>query len=302
MMETEVLKIILASQGAVDTDYLMSNIGYGDSTNAIITNREKFALCSPFGQPKVVARTSLKLCRVRGCTGSCKGLHLCKNFLFSGSCQFLSRRGCSSSHELNSDYNQMILKEHELESLSRAELCTLLLQSDNLLLPAICHDYNNGPGEYGICQRGDGCERLHICERYLNRDCNCHKIHDFSAPQPLQILRSKGVPDSLIPSLKSTYANKGAIRYADRKRDESNKGNRQRPQLNSTGSGFSAATNYPGVVPSYDLHVQPHDWHRGRWRGRGRVGFRGNRGIRGHWSVSGNQDYYPAQPMYLYHW
>ncbi|KAM6962026.1 protein mono-ADP-ribosyltransferase PARP12-like [Tautogolabrus adspersus] len=300
-METEILKIILASQGSVNTDYLMSNIGYG-STNQFITNREKFALSSPFGQPKVVARTNLRLCRVKGCLGSCQGLHLCKNFLFSGSCQFTQSRGCSSSHELDSDYNQMILKEHELESLSRTELCTLLLQSDNLLLPSICHDYNNGPGEYGKCQTGFSCERLHICERYLNLDCNCHKSHDFSDPQPFKILQSKGVPDSLIPSLKSVYANKEAIRYADGKGDGSNKSNRQRQQLNSTGRGFSVATNYPAVFPGYGHHVQHNDWHRGRWIARGRGGFRGNRGIRGHWSVSRNQDNRPPQPMYFYQW
>lgn len=47
------------------------------------------------------------------------------------------RRGCSFSHELNSDRNDEILREHGLESLSRTELCTLLLQSDNTLLPPV---------------------------------------------------------------------------------------------------------------------------------------------------------------------
>ncbi|KAM6961555.1 protein mono-ADP-ribosyltransferase PARP12-like [Tautogolabrus adspersus] len=295
-METEILKIILASQGSVNTDYLMSNIGFGDSTNQIITNREKFALSSPFGQPKVVARTNLRLCRAKGCLGSCQGLHLCKNFLFSGSCQFTqSRRGCTFSHALDSFHNQMMLKEHDLESLSRTELCVLLLQSDNFLLPSICYDYNNGPGEYGKCQRGGDCERLHICERYLNRDCNCHKSHDFSDPQPFKILQSKGVPDSLILCLKSVYANKEAIRYADIKRDGSNKGNRQRQQLNSTCSGFSATTNDPDECHSDRPQKER---HRGRGRGRGRGGFRGNRGNRGKRGNRGNsrnQDNRPLQ-------
>lgn len=50
---------------------------------------------------------------------------------------FDDRRGCSFSHEMNSDHNEGILREHELESLSRTELCTLLLQSDNMLLPPV---------------------------------------------------------------------------------------------------------------------------------------------------------------------
>lgn len=47
------------------------------------------------------------------------------------------RRGCSFSHVLDSAHNKRILREHELESLTRAELCTLLLQNDNTLLPPV---------------------------------------------------------------------------------------------------------------------------------------------------------------------
>lgn len=94
MRESDILKFICSNQGAVDTDYLMFNLGLGDSTSVsdILQNTEKFASCCPFGQPKVVARTRLRLCRARDCPGSCEGLHLCKNFLFSGSCQFTRQR------------------------------------------------------------------------------------------------------------------------------------------------------------------------------------------------------------------
>uniref|UniRef100_A0A3Q3W8D9 C3H1-type domain-containing protein n=1 Tax=Mola mola TaxID=94237 RepID=A0A3Q3W8D9_MOLML len=135
-MESDILKFICANQGAVDTDYLVSNLGC--SVSDIICNQEKFASCLPFGQPKVVVRTSLRLCRAKACEGSCGGLHLCKSFLFSGFCQFSqSRKGCYFSHELSSDYNERILKEHGLNILSRTELCTLLLQSDDRLLPPV---------------------------------------------------------------------------------------------------------------------------------------------------------------------
>uniref|UniRef100_A0A8C9Z4B1 C3H1-type domain-containing protein n=1 Tax=Sander lucioperca TaxID=283035 RepID=A0A8C9Z4B1_SANLU len=215
-MESEILKIICANQGSVDTDYLILNLGLGDATYDIISNQDRFALSCPFGQPKVVARTRLKLCRVRECPGSCRALHLCKKFLLTGSCPF-TRTGCRFSHELDSDHNAGLLREHELESLSRAELCTLLLQSDNWLLPDICHNYNNGGGEFGLCQEGFACKRLHICERFLNRDCTCSKAHDFNAPQPYKSLQEKGVPEDLTHSLKSVYANILALKYTDRR-------------------------------------------------------------------------------------
>lgn len=52
-------------------------------------------------------------------------------------CVFNGRRGCLFSHNLHSGHNVQILKEHHLDHLSRAELCTLLLQSDDRLLPRV---------------------------------------------------------------------------------------------------------------------------------------------------------------------
>uniref|UniRef100_A0A3B3TIG6 PARP12-like CCCH zinc finger tandem domain-containing protein n=1 Tax=Poecilia latipinna TaxID=48699 RepID=A0A3B3TIG6_9TELE len=211
-MEAKILKFICANQGAVDAEELMFNLFPGQSTSEVISNQSKFALCSSNGQQRVVARTSLRLCRKKGCPGSCGGLHLCKNFLYTGSCHFLQRRGCSFPHVLNSDYNQRLLIEHELEGLSRAELCTLLLQSDNSMLPAICFDYNNGDGVFGRCTSGVDCERLHICQKYLTQSCSCSRAHDFFAPQPIKSLHNKMVPDSIIQCLKSAYANREALR------------------------------------------------------------------------------------------
>uniref|UniRef100_A0A3B4XL36 Si:ch73-252i11.1 n=1 Tax=Seriola lalandi dorsalis TaxID=1841481 RepID=A0A3B4XL36_SERLL len=229
MMDSEILKFFCANHGAVNTDDLLFNLCSGDSAklSQITNNREKFASCCPKGQPKVVARTRLRLCRVKDCAGTCSGLHLCKNFLFSGSCRFTrTRGGCSFSHELNTYHNQVMLREHELESLDRTELCTLLLQSDNALLPPICYDYNNGHGEFGRCQDGDGCKRLHICERSLSGDCSCFRPHDFDAPQPLRILMERNVPDNIIQSLKFVYSNKEALRFSDNRGEGGNRGNR----------------------------------------------------------------------------
>ncbi|KAK1906096.1 Protein mono-ADP-ribosyltransferase PARP12 [Dissostichus eleginoides] len=140
----------------------------------------------------------LRLCLVKDCPGACTGLHLCKNVLLTGSCPFTrTRTGCRFSHFLDSPHNAEKLTEHGLESLTRSELCTLLLQNDTWLLPQICHNYNNGGGRLGLCQEGDNCTRLHICEKYLNSVCSCIKNHDFNAPQPQKSLSDCGVPDQL---------------------------------------------------------------------------------------------------------
>lgn len=68
---------------------------------------------------------------------------------------------------------------------------------------------------FGLCQGGFGCKRVHICERFFNRDCRCSRNHNFRAAQPLKALHS--VPEHLIHSLKSAYANMQAMRYQDDK-------------------------------------------------------------------------------------
>ncbi|XP_068442054.1 protein mono-ADP-ribosyltransferase PARP12 isoform X2 [Clinocottus analis] len=233
-MESVILKFILDNQGAVDADYLTCNLGSGDAIDDIIRNQERFALCCPFGQQKVVARTRLKMCRVIACPGPCNKLHLCKKFLFTGNCPFSTR--CKFSHQLDSDYNMALLTEHKLESLSRTELRTLLLQTDNFLLPDICHNFNNGGGEFGLCGDGYDCKRMHMCERYMNRDCSCSKPHDFTSSQPYKCLHERNVPDDLIPSLRAVYANIMALKYIDRKSAD-NGLDPERGQWNRRGGG-----------------------------------------------------------------
>ncbi|XP_038156248.1 protein mono-ADP-ribosyltransferase PARP12 [Cyprinodon tularosa] len=250
-MEAVILKYICANQGAVNLEDLVSNLG--ESANEVVSNPSRFALSSGAdGQQRVVARSGLRLCRKKDCPGDCRSLHLCKNFLFSGTCHFLLRRGCSFSHELNSDYNQRLLKEHELDCLNRAELCTLLLQSDNTMLPSICHDYNNGDGLFGRCERGLACERLHVCERMLDQSCSCYREHNFFGLQPRKSLNAKMVPNDIIVSLKSVYPNKKALWISGR-------GGASRGHRGNCGG--------------------PNERH---GRGRARGGNRGGRGTRGH--------------------
>lgn len=131
-------------------------------------------------------------------------------------------------------------------------------------LTQICHDYNNGR-----CQEADSCKRLHICEKYVDNDCNCPKTHDFTAPQPLKMLQDKGVPDHLFRSLKAIYANKKALWFSAKRSDRSNR-QPQRRSSNDGGIDGECDGNFPMVA-------------------RGRGGNRGNRGSRGHRGNRGNR-------------
>uniref|UniRef100_A0A8C6WVK2 C3H1-type domain-containing protein n=1 Tax=Neogobius melanostomus TaxID=47308 RepID=A0A8C6WVK2_9GOBI len=135
-MESEILKFILNNQGSVDTEELVYNLWDYSLVTDILCKNDKFVPClSTDKKPRVVVRSSVTICRVKDCPGSCGHLHLCLAFLFSESCPF--RRGCSFSHDLQSDYNMEVLREFGLEALNRTELCLLLLQSNNTLLPPV---------------------------------------------------------------------------------------------------------------------------------------------------------------------
>ncbi|XP_041709402.1 protein mono-ADP-ribosyltransferase PARP12-like [Coregonus clupeaformis] len=230
MTESTITKLICANHGSMNVDELDANF-YSDlyvSVRDVITNRAKFCLVVFNGEQRVVAKTGVRLCRSNDCQG-CRNLHFCKRFLL-GDCPFSRRRGgCRFNHDLTSGYNSRILKEHGLEELNRSELCTLLLQNDGFLLPPVCHNYNNGVGEYGKCQDGETCKRLHICEMYLSGSCNCPRCHDFYEPHPLKILQDKGVPNELIASLKSVYMNIEWLQKQDRGKQQY-----QRAKANAT--------------------------------------------------------------------
>ncbi|XP_053719548.1 protein mono-ADP-ribosyltransferase PARP12 [Synchiropus splendidus] len=313
-MAAEVLKFICANQGAVNYEDLLFNFWVGDEENlrAVLSDQRMFCRGHPGQLTKVVARTALRLCRVKECAGSCLGLHLCKHFLFSGCCQYSRRGKCAFSHDLRSLHNQVVLQSHQLDTLERQEVCTLLLQNDPTLLPQICYDYNNGDGEFGKCESGNACERVHVCEKFLTNSCDCSRVHDFKAPQPEKSLRKRGVHDVLFASLKSTYANKEFLKKKDAQLGRRNpgglrgrgtaRGNRTKSctreqmqnagclsnhlaSLNESDSGASAAVNDDARSEGpQSRNARPNENSRaGRERGRGR----GNRGGRGNMSRSG---------------
>ncbi|KAK6314754.1 hypothetical protein J4Q44_G00142830 [Coregonus suidteri] len=97
------------------------------------------------------------------------------------------RQGCRLCHDLTSEHNIRVLREHHLEELDRKELCS---------------------GEYGYCPDKESCRRLHVCERYITGTCaadvDCGRSHDFYEPHPLNTLQQRGVPNELVASMLST--------------------------------------------------------------------------------------------------
>ncbi|XP_062374760.1 protein mono-ADP-ribosyltransferase PARP12-like isoform X2 [Sardina pilchardus] len=210
-----VYKVTCAQSGRSDLGQLKDDLAgriQKDELEQILGNKQLFVVCSLDGKKTVIAKTQLRLCRARDCSG-CSNLHLCKLYLLSEDCPHnRGRRVCCFSHDLYSDHNNQLLRQHYLQELSREELCTLLLQST--LLPPVCFTYNRGAGEFGFCPDKDTCRRLHICEKYLRGTCyrgDCDRSHDFFEPHPNRILQARGVSSGMVGSLLSVYRNILAI-------------------------------------------------------------------------------------------
>lgn len=80
----------------------------------------------------------------------------CSSHVITGEfvcCLCFIRRVCVFGHDLMSEHNIRILRDHQISALSREELCVMLLQSDSNLLPpvsltitshpCICNDITN---------------------------------------------------------------------------------------------------------------------------------------------------------------
>ncbi|XP_066525382.1 protein mono-ADP-ribosyltransferase PARP12-like [Hoplias malabaricus] len=262
MSESECVKLICARGGAIGYEELLSHFRgdifaeclFGGGVEVVIERSESLETVFLSGQKMVAVRCRVKLCRAKDCFG-CDNLHLCKFFLF-GDCPYnRGRRGCRFCHDLKTPQNSRVLESHGLDLLDRKELCVILLQSDNSLLPAVCHNYNNGLGPYGQCQDGEACKRLHICEKYLQGPCMCSRAHDFYEPHPLRVLTERGVPQGLLATMKTVYTNIEALRHQFKGRPPQKRANKDhiRPQQTaanigitnvSTGQGARASSNF----------------------------------------------------------
>ncbi|KAF7694218.1 protein mono-ADP-ribosyltransferase PARP12-like [Silurus meridionalis] len=238
-----ILKQVCANDGSMLYEDLISDFRSGmfdgwfntSLIDRILEDTESLVTVLVNEQKTVIARAGVKLCREKICTG-CSNIHLCKFFLL-GDCQYgRGRRGCRFSHDLQA--NASALQKHGLSQLDRRELCILLLQSDNSILPPVCHSYNNGTGPYGRCAEADNCKRMHICEKYLKGPCQCPRAHDFYEPHPQKALQDRGVPNELMPSMKKIYSNIECLRIKAKVTSSQNGAQSNRGQRSGRNGNF----------------------------------------------------------------
>lgn len=159
----------------------------------------------------VVATTRARVCRRKYCQRPCDSLHLCKLNLL-GRCHYAQsqRNLCKYSHDVLSEHNFQILKNHELSGLNQEELAVLLLQSDPFFLPEICKSYK-GEGRKQICGQPQPCERLHVCEHFTRGNCsylNCLRSHNLMDRKVLVIMREHGLSSDVVQNIQDICNNK----------------------------------------------------------------------------------------------
>ncbi|XP_004414203.1 PREDICTED: zinc finger CCCH-type antiviral protein 1 isoform X1 [Odobenus rosmarus divergens] len=152
----------------------------------------------------VVATTRARVCRRKFCQRPCEDLHLCKLNLL-GRCNYSQseRNLCKYSHNVLSEENFRILKNHELSGLNKEELAVLLVQSDPFFMPEICKNYK-GEGRRVVCDKYPQCERLHICEHFTRGNCgytNCLRSHNLMDRRVLAIMREHGLSSSVVQNI-----------------------------------------------------------------------------------------------------
>ncbi|KAK6269333.1 hypothetical protein J4Q44_G00393510 [Coregonus suidteri] len=101
-----------------------------------LVENDLFSIAECNGNKRIFAKTKVRRCKAQQCDG-CNDLHLCKFYLFGDCKNSRGRRTCRFGHDLHSEHNSIVLREHKLETLSRQELRQLLLQNDNSLLPPV---------------------------------------------------------------------------------------------------------------------------------------------------------------------
>ncbi|KAK2841992.1 hypothetical protein Q5P01_012192 [Channa striata] len=198
----------IVAQSFTVADSVLRSVLFDDGKIAVQQGRDR-AIGTQILSPDslIVAKTSLRVCQKKpGLCPHCDCLHLCKYFICGG-CTFEAK--CRKPHSLDSLYNAVLLKKHDLQELTDKQLFQLLLQNDPYLLPEICSHYNKGNGEHGSCKYATACTKLHICQHHVQGNCkfgsSCKRAHTFDA-QGTKIFQ--GFSQENIKNLNVFYRNK----------------------------------------------------------------------------------------------
>ncbi|NWW21888.1 PAR12 polymerase, partial [Falcunculus frontatus] len=157
------------------------------------------------GGTEVLAVTDVRVCVRKECDG-CERLHLCKLHLM-GRC-YLGPRFCKYSHDIMSDENKKVLKNHDLCGLSEDELQVLLLQNDAFFLPDTCKFYNT-KGSH--CMQQNNCNKLHVCRHFLKGKCKfprCTVSHNLLDGHALRVLETGGIDEKMASNFQAIYVYK----------------------------------------------------------------------------------------------
>ncbi|XP_040858361.1 zinc finger CCCH-type antiviral protein 1 isoform X2 [Ochotona curzoniae] len=181
----------------------------------------------------VVATTKVRICRRKFCQRPCNNLHLCKLNLL-GRCHYSQseRNLCKYSHDVLSEDNFKILKNHELSGLNHEELAVLLVQNDPFFLPEICKTYK-GEGQKQICNQ-TGCERLHICEYFTRGECsylNCLRSHNLMDRKVLAVMKTHGLSPDTVQNIQDICNSQHARRNASGSKAPPSHHHHRRPRV-----------------------------------------------------------------------
>ncbi|XP_054856294.1 zinc finger CCCH-type antiviral protein 1-like isoform X2 [Eublepharis macularius] len=207
-----ITKILCAQGGGVPSEALPQHLELpGQQLERILqeAGNERFLVARQGLSCRVLAVSSVRLCLRNEC-GGCDCLHICKNYIQGRCYRPASGRGsCKYSHDVFSETNRKVLKNHELSGLNEDELRVLLLQNDPFLLPDVCNFYNKGEGN---CQQ-DNCNKLHVCRFFLRGKCRflkCKRSHNLLQPNTLKLLLAGGVDDKMAWNIQTICDHKTA--------------------------------------------------------------------------------------------
>ncbi|XP_063106636.1 zinc finger CCCH-type antiviral protein 1 isoform X2 [Cavia porcellus] len=206
-----ITKILCAHGGRLSLDALLEKIQLSEAQLLEVLKEagpDRFVVLETGGRAgvtrSVVATTRARVCRRKFCDRPCENLHLCKLNLL-GRCHYSQseRNLCKYSHEVLSEPNFRVLKNHELSGLNQEQLAVLLVQSDPFFMPEICKSYK-GEGRKQICNQQPPCERLHICEHFTRGNCsypNCLRSHNLMDRKVLAIMRDHGLSPDVVQNI-----------------------------------------------------------------------------------------------------